>query len=444
MGPTAGILESLRARQAIGIAPMRFGSTRTDDSGWMAGWNLGDSTTPLWLSPRTGLEVRTAGDTDEVVAWEAGLRAAGRKGPLWFSTDARIFAERHTHHHAASWDGNVVDRSEEGELSNATFTSWARYRATMELTTPVGAIGFRREPLHWGPGVFGNMVLNKASIPFPHLYYQGDFGQVGFEAFWGRLGIDGIGDYRRTHYTRSAYGHRYEWRPRQDLTLGVSELLILYDQESVAGLVPFAPLFIEKGEVAERENNGNIAFDAAFRKWSCLFYGEFLLDDMQEPTSLFSDRYWGNRWGALLGAMWATTLTNDRTASFGLEWTRIEPWVYGHFEPNSAQALNMGRPVGNPDGPNSQAIQAHGAIHAGDFGASLAIKALWKGSDPGSSATDIAGPGLRSKSFLAGVDEPEWIPETVVWKKFRNLSLYGSLRFERDATTARLRLLSWY
>ena len=220
--------------------------------------------------------------------------------------------------------------------------------------------------------------------------------------------------------------------------------MILYNQESPAGLVPFVPLFIEKGEVAERENNGNLAFDAAFRRWSTLFYGEFLIDDMQEPTSLFSDSYWGNRWAALAGVFWTQAPDSAPAASIGLEWTRVEPWVYTHFAPNTAQALNMGQPIGNQDGPNSESVLLTASIQKAGLGVSASIKALWKGSDSGSSTTDIASK-IKGKNFLSNVDDiPDWIPEVSLWKQFRHVQLHGSYAWKRSSSTAHMRLLVWY
>lgn len=446
LGQGFGRLAEWRASQALGEKDLRFGLVRDDaDSSWRSALNFGSESSPLWFGPVSGVELRSVGDTDRVAQWEGGVRAMGRKGALWFSTDARIFTERHTDDAAASWDGEVVDHSTQGQLSHATFTSFSRYRATVEWATDIGAFGIRREPIHWGPGRFGNLVFNNEAIPFPYAYWQGDFGSVSLEAIWGALTIDGIGDYRRTHDTRSVYGHRYEWRPVPDLELGISEQLILFNQQSVTGLVPFVPLFIDKGETAERENNGNIAFDAAFRKWNCLFYGEFLIDDMQEPTSLFSDQYWGNRWASLLGVSWAKRRPDRSLVSVGLEWSRVEPWVYTHFAPNSAQALNQGAPLGNPDGPNSQSIHWDVAYHAPTYGGSLDLKARWKGTDLGSSATDTIGSNTRSgKVFLAGIDRPDWEPGLKVWKSFQNVSIQGEAILVDDAWTGSVRTLVWY
>ncbi|HNY32742.1 MAG TPA: hypothetical protein PKO15_17795 [Fibrobacteria bacterium] len=442
LNPGTATVLGWRASQAQGGVPLAFGLVRGDSLQTSTGWNLGTGRFPLWVRPVAALEGRSAGDTDQVIASEAGVRATGRLGALWFSTDARLFVEKHSDSAVASWDGESVDRSEKGDLSNATFTSWARYRSSMEWTSPIGALGFRKESPHWGPGVRGNLVLNQAAIPFPHAYWQGQFGSVSIESIWGMLSIDGEGDYRRTHDTRSLYAHRYEWRPLEDLALGVSEVLVMYNQESIASAVPFVPLFIEKGGTVERENNGSIAFDVAWRKANCLLHGEFLIDDMQEPTSLFSNKYWGNRWASNLGVVWSQATNGRDSWTVGsLEWTHIEPWVYTHFAPRTAQPEHMGRPIGNPDGPNSQSIRVQVERRRPEYGVGLGARAFWKGVDPGSSVQDTVGSrSLRGKEFLAGVDAPEWIPEVEAWKRLRLATIHGLATWERDGATVRLRM----
>lgn len=439
--PQAATVLGLRAAQAERRTPLAFGLVR-DSAKAISGWNLGNGQFPLWIEPIAAFESRVAGDTDRVFASEGGIRATGRWGALWFSTDARIFVEDHSDVQVASWDGEAIDRSEEGDLSNATFTSWARYRSSVEWSSPIGALGFRKDSPHWGPGVRGNLALNQEAIPFPHAYWQGQFGSVSVESMWGSLSIDGEGQYRKTHDTRSLYAHRYEWRPHEDVSLGVSEILILYNQESIASVVPFVPLFIEKGGTVERENNGSIAFDLSWRRWQFLLHGEFLIDDMQEPTSLFSDRYWGNRWASNLGLVWSRpTKDRDSWAVASLEWTRIEPWVYTHFQPGSAQSLHMGRPIGNQDGPNSQSIRAEMEWRKPRYGIHLGGRAFWKGIDEGSSVQDTVGAkSRREKAFLAGVDQPEWIPEVGAWRRIARISLQGYASWERSAATIRLRM----
>jgi hypothetical protein len=157
------------------------------------------------------------------------------------------------------------------------------------------------------------------------------------------------------------------------------------------------PLFIFKGDAYERLNNGNIAADATWRfaHWGRV-YGEILVDDVQSPTSIFDDQL-GNKWGALLGAQgvrewgaWKATGT--------LEAVAVEPWVYTHYKPFTAQAANQGHPLGNPNGPGQRTFTAS-ATATSPWGQTLSLRAdvVEQGLDSGSSLADTLPRGDRSK-----------------------------------------------
>ena len=71
------------------------------------------------------------------------------------------------------------------------------------------------------------------------------------------------------------------------------------------------------------------------------------------------------------------------------EYARIEPYVYSHFHPNTAQAAHLGVPLGAPNGPNSQTIDF--AVY-GRFARRINVNVrntwLWKGTDYGSAIND--------------------------------------------------------
>jgi hypothetical protein len=87
------------------------------------------------------------------------------------------------------------------------------------------------------------------------------------------------------------------------------------------------------------------------------FYGEFFLDDMLTPWEIVSDD-WGNKWALTLGMQYFTNIYN-RDVSAGLEWSRVEPWVYTHFYGGSHRYDHFDKPLGSPAGPNSMAIVAN-------------------------------------------------------------------------------------
>jgi hypothetical protein len=108
-------------------------------------------------------------------------------------------------------------------------------------------------------------------------------------------------------------------------------------------------------------NNAALAFDIAL-SWpqDFRFYAEFFLDDMLNPWSIFSDDV-GNKWAATLGMRYFTNIYG-RDASAGLEWSRVEPWVYTHFYGGSHRYDHFDKSLGSPMGPNSMAVAANCGI----------------------------------------------------------------------------------
>jgi len=164
--------------------------------------------------------------------------------------------------------------------------------------------------------------------------------------------------------------------------------------------VPFVPMVFVEHYVGDR-NNSALAFDASLN-WpqNFRFYGEFFLDDMLAPWHIFSDD-WGNKWAITLGAQYFTTLY-DRDVSAGVEWSRVEPWVYTHFYGGSHRYDHFNTPLGAEMGPNSMAIAANCAMSVTSRG-TVGLKLTSLSSNPsarGGKITDIF-------QYAGGVNDPD-------------------------------------
>lgn len=281
--------------------------------------------------------------------------------------------------------------------------------------------GYDRE--HFGPGVYNNLTFNRASFPYDKISINLDLGPLHVYSFYGSLRVapwgwkapEGIPEPVREQLTsamnkdRDVYGHRYEFRTQnRSLTLGISEATIIYDNNQPWLFVPTVPLFMEKGNYTENSNNGELSFDAEYRFLGIgRVYTEFLLDDMESPIRLIANDNAESKWGWMAGLqldkdfdifgqrLWAGTIA---------EYARIEPFVYTHFHANTAQAAHAMRPIGNPNGPNSQAVDwSIYAQYGKRFRAVLHNKWLWKGTDYGSEINDETKNALHTKKrFLKG------------------------------------------
>jgi len=445
-GPDHGTFENWRKQLASGEASLTFG-TWSGPADWIdtTGWNLGDSAAPLVLSLRGGSEVRW-GHSSLTRAFEGGVRAWGSKGNLAFSSEVRSIVESHSDPNAASYDREFVDRTVEGELSDYSFTSYARYRAAIDWHSTVGVFGFRRDALHWGPGRWSNLVLNKAAIPYPSFRWAANFGNASLETVYGKLSRGANGAYSDDGSSKTLYAHRYEWRAAPWLAIGSSEALVVSGKETPAALLPIVPLFVEKGSGLESANNGLIGFDIAIRGHDGLLYGEFLVDDLQEPSRLF-DNYWGNRWAAMAGFEQWWMLPGGLNLDYALEWARIEPWVYAHYKANSSQISNLSSPLGNPSGPNSRTIHSEIGVGGDSWRISAGTTLAWKGIGPGSSLNDTAArlslTRMERKSFLSGIDEPDITPAFEAWYRWGHISALLHLDSSPSGVQFRAHLLGW-
>jgi len=85
------------------------------------------------------------------------------------------------------------------------------------------------------------------------------------------------------------------------------------------------------------------------------WYLEFLIDDCQNPLEMFNDR-WGNKWALTFGTQWFPNIAG-RNAVFGLEYCRVEPWVYTHFYGVANNYEHYGKGMGAQLGPNSAQVR---------------------------------------------------------------------------------------
>jgi hypothetical protein len=397
------------------------------------GWTHAGDSRQISLSPQAGYEFRS-GD-ENVSAVEMGALASGGNGPLSLYLDARIITEFHEDFDHASYDHEFVEKQDREASGSVAYSSYSRYRSNLDYDLPWGRFSVARDAVHWGPGLYANLAFNQGALPFNQVSWVAHFGPVSFATLYGRLtiGVDSADGFNRGTDTRSIYAHRYEWRVNADLLLGVSEQLIFFDEEDAFAFVPVVPLFISKGARAERDNNGNIAADVSYRLGRFLrMYSEFLIDDLQSPTSLFDD-FWGNKWAWMFG----TQAVRDLPLGQGgvvLEYSRVEPWVYTHYLAATAQAANGGLPLGNPQGPNSQWMVLKTYLR-GTRGwyASLQSDLLWKGHDRGSALNDDREgvPPLR-KIFLDGVTRPTWAVSPLAGYAWKSLYLEAAGELGRE------------
>jgi hypothetical protein len=370
------------------------------------GLSFGDSahSQSISFSPQAGTEYRYL--KEDIGSFEIGTLISGFRGPVSFLLDARMYTELHENFLHASTDREFVERQDKQTSGTFAYSSFSRYRADLDYDFSWGRLSGGRDVVHWGPGIYDNLVFNRSSVPFNQISFSTGIGPLRVITLYGQLTIQGERAYDTEHVSRSVYGHRYEWSFGPDWLLGISEQLIVKGYEEPFAFIPIIPLFIFKGDALEHLNNGNLAADLSWRfSERGRIYSEFLIDDMQSPSALF-DENWGNKWAVMGGIQLRGTPFGIPIGAV-LEAARVEPWVYTHYDPQSAQAANQGFPLGNQDGPNSQSLKLKGfARFKGGIDFINEAGLDWKGVDSGSSVNDVPPPDIKVKVFLNGADSP--------------------------------------
>ena len=351
------------------------------------------------VSPILGIDYKSSSALGDTIwpAIDGGLFIRGFADSLDFDLDARIYSEGHAAKKPKSYDHEVFDvQSKDRGDGGIDYVSFARYRAHLALNYSWARLQLARDVLHWGPGYYNNLSLNQFALPYNMLSLDLTFGPLRIYSVYADLRVNSWSYSKDNLNDRNLYAHRYELALK-NVTFGISELQILYNENKPWLFVPVAPLFIEKGNYSERVNNGALAVDFNVQLFKLArIYGEFFLDDMESPYAVYQNRYSNNRWAAMLGLQVARdTEIKGKFLQLGTiaEIARVEPYTYCHYDTAQAQMAHLGLPLGNPNGPNSLAIDwtLYSRLfwnHSASIFFGLHNKWLWKGIDRGSDIND--------------------------------------------------------
>lgn len=342
---------------------------------------------------------------------DGGIYLRGYRDSVEFMLDARIYMENHSADYPKSFDGEFVEFQKEENNSGVEYASYARYRGMFAINMGFGRLMLARDVFHFGPGYFNNLTLNQFALPYNTLSFEFHVGPLSVISLYGDLRIYKNSMSRKNTNDRNLYAHRYELN-LGNLVLGMSETQILYNENKPWLFVPIVPLFMEKGNFSEDNNNGALAFDANYRLFQLArIYSEFYIDDFESPVSLVKNDNIEAKWAWMAGAQIGKNFyIQNKLIEAGAiaEYARVEPYVYSHFHPNTAQAANLGEPLGAPNGPNSQAIDfALYARLANRLNINIRNSWIWKGTDYGSGINDSTPTSNHfklPKKFLDGAD----------------------------------------
>ena len=364
-----------------------------------------------------------------------GLSASGFIDSLDFDLNAALFIEN-------NHDYNVFDHKKDDWIlwnnKDRDFINYKHMQGRIGLNYAWLRLELGRDALHWGPGFYNNLTLNRQTVPYGYFSIDLTFGPLRVISFYSKLEIDSVGSKIHSDGRRHLYGHRYELA-LGNATFGMSEIQVIYNNNNLWLLVPIYPLFIEKGNYTERSNNGALAFDANYRiARLARVYGEFYLEDLDTPMSVIKNEHLDSKWALLLGLQVAHNITlNQLNIEMGsiLEYARLDQCVYTHYDPNQAQIANAGFPLGNQLGPNSQTIdwmlysRFDNSLVGGGFLVGLRNTWSWKGNVYGSSLNNKWVPGSNKKKEFLGGAKMKYALTPMVAYNTEFLKISGSLTF---------------
>ncbi len=222
--------------------------------------------------------------------------------------------------------------------------------------TPFIDFRFAHQPVTWGLGVSGKLILSDFPEQFPYINLAKYWKWGGFSFMHGKLMAE---DTIETVQVQKIYPdkwitiNRFEFSPQARMASGLTDMII-YGNRSVEWgyLLPIHYFRAVEHNLNDRDN-ALLALDAELRVYSGVkLYGTILIDELKKDE-LFSNWY-GNKHGFQFG-MHLVDPFKLNNLEIRCEYIAIMPWVYTHIY-NINRFSSYGRPLGYWAGPNSEVI----------------------------------------------------------------------------------------
>ncbi len=243
-------------------------------------------------------------------------------------------------------------------------------RATLVASVPRGSLELGKGVAAWGPAPDDNLGLGGNTAGFNLVRLRLEFSALTFVSLHGSLRpcparpdspvcwgtVDSVRTYIVSNMSRimekEKYlaAHRLELSPSDWLTIGVQEFVIYGDRRpELAYINPVMFYWAAQSYLGDKDNL-LMGFDVDIRPGHGLrAYAAYVIDDMQK-LKIFSDDF-VNKFSIQAGFTWVDP-PGLRDADLGVDYVRIEPWVYTHkFPINTFRHFDM--PLGHALGPNS-------------------------------------------------------------------------------------------
>ena len=224
----------------------------------------------------------------------------------------------------------------------------------LALNTHYVDLRFAMQPVSWGWGESGKLILSDYVEQFPYISVSKNWGWGSFTFLHGKLlaNEDSVSaDLYSFYPDKWVAAQRFEFSPWNPLTIGLNETFIYGNRYADwAYLIPFNFYRAVQHNLKDRDN-ATISIDAQWVAYPGIkIYGNVFLDEMSQ--SKLGTNWYGNKHAFLFGTHFTDPL-NISNLSLRFEYVAVMPWVYTHkFKVN--RYVNDLRPLGYWAGPNSE------------------------------------------------------------------------------------------
>lgn len=312
-------------------------------------------------------------------------RLNGNIGKLSYYADMKIFTEIDSD---TTWKGssyepymgnpyNLFDREDSGSIRSSDI-----FRAGVNWKLGKVQFDFAVDHLRSGPARFNPLLLNAEKSPMTYLRTVFDFKWFTYTHTVGQLKM--FKDAKKY-----LYHHRLQFPLfKERVIFGFNEAVVYGSTLDSAQLIkvnsdplrekyynidrtiepvyliPFVPYAFAEHFSGDRDN-ALMSLDVVLKFHRNLhWYCEFLMDDISNPATIFSDDF-GNKWAVSVGGIWFATI-KEHSLTTEFEYTRVEPWTYTHFKGASHNHAHFGHSLGAELGPNSAQIHARSEFQIND------------------------------------------------------------------------------
>ena len=326
-----------------------------DAGGRYRAFSYSDKILKVNVDPLIGYQISFPGKLRNIHSW-MGLSSYGYiSDNIGFSMDFRSNSESGTYYDMLKRftpETGVIARESGGEID------YSQVNSTASVDWDWGSFIVAKDFMEYGYAKSGNLVLSNKAPSFPYIQLRlNPVKWLNFYYFHAFLNSDVIDSAKLEEYKRDIYVNKYfAWHslvvtPLKGLDISIGESVVYSNKLELVYLMPFLFYYYADDFLSNRHDkpgdaNQQIFFSLSSRNhiknthlYATMFIDELTLRgiggtlfvDGQTVSNAFSDTSSRTQLGYTVGMSTVDMPVNNLT--FTIEYTRINPFVYGHHDP---------------------------------------------------------------------------------------------------------------